>query len=256
MSVPSFKGGEVFCYPGAKLIPSFFSLSLNQDWHNNDSCCGLEPQWELNPRCYCFRAAVHFKSCFAQQSCYWHRSSLKLWWASEQFCDHLLLLCGILTSAHFHRSMQGWFEWLHGCDQDLSLRAESKFGMLRLLFIGVHHNFYSTFLALWRQEETLGIDGEGWEVAGTGQRSSMQEISSGDHKLSQCGLGSPKERLADVRPNVGNFRQSWIETGAKMKKCFASLNSSFGSFADPGVLTNISPSVSSMDDYAYTLLVP
>lgn len=96
----------------------------------------------------------------------------------------------------------------------------------------------------------------GWEVARAGQRSRMEEIfSSGDHEPSQRGLGLPKKRLAALSLNLRNLRQSWIQTGTELKNSFASLDSSFGSFADPGVLINILDNVRGMDDYPYTLLI-
>lgn len=58
-----------------------------------------------------------------------------------------------------------------------------------------------------------------------------------------------------VSLNLNSLRQSQIQTGMELEKWFASLHSSFGSLAVPGVLTNVLGNVVSMDDYTYTCLM-
>lgn len=69
-------------------------------------------------------------------------------------------------------------------------------------------------------------------------------------------LGITKPQLGTVSLSQSSLRQDWIQIGTELKNCFALLDSSFGNFADPGVLTNILDNVKSMDDYIYTLLIP
>lgn len=214
----------------------------------------LEPQWQLNPIGYWFSQSL-LKSCLLQQRFHWHGSNLKLYWASEQFCIQLLLPQGTLTSACFLIAMYSWFEWLCGSDQELFLHVESELWVLEhsLPFVALPLNFCSIFMSLG----TVGIHWEDvrWPELGRGAgwRRAHSLFSSGDCEPSQCGFGLPKQGLAAVSLNLSNLRQSWIQAGTELN--FASLESSFGSFADPGVLTSILDSIRSIDDYAHTLLI-
>lgn len=58
-----------------------------------------------------------------------------------------------------------------------------------------------------------------------------------------------------VSLNLNSLRQSQIQTGMELEKWFASLYSSFGNLAVPGVLTNVLGNAMSLDDYTYTRLM-
>ena len=215
----------------------------------------LEPQWELNPIGYWFRVTAEILLPTAEMPLVWEQPQTMVgFWAvsypasASPWDPHKCVLprsnaAGLSGSA----AVTNTFFYMPRVNSECSgTPLCSAASQLLLCFPGLRE-----------VGGNCGDTQRGWEVARAGQRSRVEELFSiGDHKPSQCGLGLLKKGLAAVSLNLSNLRQSWIQTGTELKNCFASLDSSFGSFADSGVLTNILDNVRSMDDYTYTLLIP
>lgn len=116
---------------------------------------------------------------------------------------------------------------------------------------GSNSQFPFVALGLQRQEETMDTQ-RGQEVGILFQwRGWTQPLWFGITRKKM--VRSWLEMVVSL--NMNSLRQSQIQTGMELEKWFASLYSSFGNLAVPGVLTNVLGNAMSLDDYTYTRLM-